>query len=187
MATPSERRALLFVAAVAALGLGVRGLRALSAGRGSEARGAALAAQIAAVDSAVATGGRARRPRAARATATPQGVDAAAPEAARQTAPRPGSAPGAGRVSVEPPRGPLDLDRATREELDLLPGIGPALAGRIVDDREQNGPFGSLEALQRVRGIGPALAARLEPLVTFSGVPRPSAAPQSASGGRLHP
>ncbi|HRN52518.1 MAG TPA: hypothetical protein PK788_03430, partial [Gemmatimonadaceae bacterium] len=64
MATPSERRALLFVAAVAALGLGVRGLRVLGGGPGSPDERAALAAQIAAVDSALTSGGRPRRPRA---------------------------------------------------------------------------------------------------------------------------
>jgi len=67
---------------------------------------------------------------------------------------------------------PIDVDRADVDALDRLPGIGPALARRIVEDRDANGPFGSVDALQRVRGIGPALAARLAPLVTFSGVPR---------------
>lgn len=152
MATPSERRALLFVAAVAALGLGVRGLRVLGAGQGDSDARAALAAQIAAVDSAVTSGGRPRRPRQ------------------RDAVPTATSAPSA-------PAGPIDVDRANAAELDRLPGIGPALAQRIIADREANGPFGSVEALQRVRGIGPALAARLAPLVTFSGLPRPPRAP----------
>jgi competence protein ComEA len=69
------------------------------------------------------------------------------------------------------------VDRAGAAELDRLPGIGPALAERIIEDREANGPFGSVDGLQRVRGIGPALAARLAPLVTFSGLPRPPRAP----------
>jgi competence protein ComEA len=48
------------------------------------------------------------------------------------------------------------------------------LAQRIVDDRSANGPFGSLEGLERVRGVGPALAAALAGRVTFSGTVRPS-------------
>lgn len=78
--------------------------------------------------------------------------------------PRPTPRPGAIR---------LDLDRATAAELDGLPGIGPALAARIVADRSARGPFGSLAGLQRVRGVGPALAARLAQLVTFSGPGQP--------------
>jgi competence protein ComEA len=64
----------------------------------------------------------------------------------------------------------VDVDTANEAELDRLPGIGPALAARIVADRMNAGPFGSVEALQRVKGIGPALASRLAPHVTFSGV-----------------
>lgn len=164
MATPSERRALLFVAAVAALGLGVRGLRVLGGGQGTPDERAALAAQIAAVDSAVSSGGRPRRARA-------QGP-AAGPRAAANANGPPASTP-----SPDAPVGPIDVDRASAAELDRLPGIGPALAQRIVEDREANGAFGSVEALQRVRGIGPALAARLAPLVTFSGLPRPPRVP----------
>lgn len=59
----------------------------------------------------------------------------------------------------------VDLDRADAVELDLLPGIGPALAARIVADREANGPFGSPEGLGRVRGIGPAIVEGIRPHV----------------------
>ncbi|MGH7688359.1 MAG: ComEA family DNA-binding protein, partial [Gemmatimonadaceae bacterium] len=71
--------------------------------------------------------------------------------------------------------GPLrrvDVDRATANELQALPGIGPALAARIVAFRDSNGPFGSMTRLQQVKGIGPATAKRLDSLVTFSGIPR---------------
>jgi competence protein ComEA len=64
------------------------------------------------------------------------------------------------------------VDRATAEELESLPRIGPALARRIIADRDSLGPFGSLDALQRVKGIGPGVAKQLAPRVTFSGVPR---------------
>lgn len=49
---------------------------------------------------------------------------------------------------------PLDLNAATEEELDLLPGIGEVLAGRIVQYREEHGPFQSPEDLLNVDGIG---------------------------------
>lgn len=68
---------------------------------------------------------------------------------------------------------PIDPDVATEEELDRLPRVGPALARRIVANRDSFGPFGSLEELQRVKGIGPALAAGLAPYVTFSSGFRP--------------
>jgi competence protein ComEA len=175
VATPSERRALLFVAAVAALGLGVRGLRVLGAGQGDPDARAALAAQIAAVDSAVTSGGRPRRARAQGAATGSRAAGNAKPATATTAPPDPPRA----RPSAPPsaPTGPIDVDRAGAAELDRLPGIGPALAERIIEDREANGPFGSVDGLQRVRGIGPALAARLAPLVTFSGLPRPPRAP----------
>lgn len=61
---------------------------------------------------------------------------------------------------------PLDLNAATAEQLDSLPGVGPATAGAIVDDRERNGPFASVDDLVRVPGIGPAKLAALRELVT---------------------
>jgi competence protein ComEA len=51
---------------------------------------------------------------------------------------------------------PVDINRATAEELTALKGIGPALAKKIVEDRAQNGRFRSVEDLTRVRGIGDA-------------------------------
>jgi competence ComEA-like helix-hairpin-helix protein len=57
----------------------------------------------------------------------------------------------------------IDLDRATAPELERLPGIGPALAARILADRAARGPFGTPEALLRVRGIGPRTLDRIRP------------------------
>lgn len=65
----------------------------------------------------------------------------------------------------------IDVDRASAEELARLPRVGPGLAGRIVADREEHGPFGSLEALDRVSGIGPTLLAAIRPHVVFTGQP----------------
>lgn len=66
----------------------------------------------------------------------------------------------------------LDLDLADAAAMERLPGIGPALAKRIVASRDSLGPFGLLSALGRVKGIGPATMKRLAPLVTFSGQAR---------------
>lgn len=153
--TPAERRALLFVAAVAVLGTLVRGASALRGPPPAASDRLALADQIARVDSALASGGK--RPGRVAASPPRSGAGESGRSAAGASEARPAARPA-----------PVDLDRADSAALDALPGIGPALAARIVADREVNGPFGSLEALERVRGIGPALARRLEPAVTFS-------------------
>ena len=62
---------------------------------------------------------------------------------------------------------PLDLNAATAEELDGLPGIGPALARNIIDRRESAGPFRGPEDLLAVEGIGPALWEDIAPYVCF--------------------
>lgn len=59
------------------------------------------------------------------------------------------------------------INRATADELDTLPGVGPALAQRIVEYRTQNGAFADLNALDAVSGVGPALLAELAPLISF--------------------
>lgn len=61
--------------------------------------------------------------------------------------------------------GPLDLNSATREQLDALPRIGPALADRILAWREENGRFTSVDDLGSVPGIGDKLLAGLRDLV----------------------
>jgi competence protein ComEA len=61
--------------------------------------------------------------------------------------------------------GPLDLNTATREQLDALPRIGPALADRILAWREENGRFTSIDDLGSVPGIGDKMLASLRDLV----------------------
>lgn len=63
--------------------------------------------------------------------------------------------------------GVVYINVADEEQLITLPGIGPALAGRIIAYRDANGPFASLEALDQVSGIGPATLADIAPLVSF--------------------
>jgi len=71
------------------------------------------------------------------------------------------------RAPREMPVGRIDPNRATAADLTRLPGIGPALAGRIVDDRGHNGLFRSPEALLRVRGIGPKTLERIRGFLSF--------------------
>jgi competence protein ComEA len=59
----------------------------------------------------------------------------------------------------------VDLNTATADDLDALPGIGPATAQAIVDYRNQHGPFTSVDQLLDVRGIGPAKLEQLRPHV----------------------
>jgi competence ComEA-like helix-hairpin-helix protein len=96
-------------------------------------------------------------------------VEAGLPGGQSAAAGTPLASPGL-RESPPSQRGPagpaLNVNRATAVELEALPGIGPALARRIVADRESQGPFATVAALDRVSGIGPALLARLEGLIT---------------------
>lgn len=62
--------------------------------------------------------------------------------------------------------GLVDVNRADATRLQDLPGVGPVLAERIVADREDNGPFSSVDDLQRVTGIGPAVLAGLRDQAT---------------------
>jgi competence protein ComEA len=142
----------------------------------SPSAAAALADQRRAVESA----GHARaasRGRSSRAAATPL-IAPARPDSLvrhrRDSAPRVkrDSAKKPARAGAKPaaPAGPLDVDRATAAELATLPHIGPALATRIVAERDARGPFGSLDSLiSRVKGIGPLTAKTWQPLVTFGG------------------
>jgi competence protein ComEA len=59
----------------------------------------------------------------------------------------------------------LDLNHASAADLELLPGIGPSLAQRIVDDRNAHGAFSGADGLRRVHGIGPRTIERLRGLV----------------------
>lgn len=63
----------------------------------------------------------------------------------------------------------IDVNEASEEELQLLPRVGPAIAGRIVAAR----PFSTVEDLTRVSGIGPRTLERLRPLVAVGDVAKP--------------
>lgn len=67
-------------------------------------------------------------------------------------------------AATEPILFPLNINTATAEELTALPGIGPALAQRIVDYRENNGPYNNVAELSNVSGIGEK---RLEAILDY--------------------
>ena len=80
--------------------------------------------------------------------------------------PAPAGGPGGGDTSGTPGAASVNLNSAGSEELQTLPGVGPALAQRILDWRESNGTFGSIDQLQDVSGIGPVVFEGLRALVT---------------------
>jgi hypothetical protein len=220
MPTPSEQKALAFVAIVLLIA-GVA--RVVSAGALSSADPGpaeqqglarqAFAANSAAVDQRAAKSARPAKGKKQRFVAPKArdggvhvvgGVESVPFSNVRPDRPSPGSWPEspAGRLGFPPPSpridvgrpagdttsatpsrrkkppgsgtaGPVDLDAATEQEIESLPRVGPALARRIVANRDSLGPFRSLEGLRRVKGIGPATLTLIAPHVTFSRQTRP--------------
>lgn len=78
------------------------------------------------------------------------------------------SAGDAGMPGAGGPADLVDVNTASVAELQRLPGIGPALAGRIVAHRDTAGPFRTMDDLERVPGIGPATLARIAPYVRLA-------------------
>lgn len=100
-------------------------------------------------------GDRVYLPTQAEAPTVPVGVSGATPTAAAPT-----------DSGVSPAAVVIDLNIASVDQLDGLPGVGPSTAAAIVAHREANGPFSSVDALDDVRGIGPAKLDSLRTLVT---------------------
>lgn len=115
------------------------------------------------VDAAIAAAGGATR------KAELDAVNLAAPVADGEQVVVPGRGAGGGAAASSPagssPSAPLDLNSATLEQLEALPGIGPVTAQKILDYRQQHGAFHSVDELQGVPGIGPSHMAQLKGLV----------------------
>lgn len=72
-------------------------------------------------------------------------------------------------LAADSPSGVVNVNTATAEQLALLPGVGPAVAGRIVEHRTKNGNFKSIEDLMLVKGIGEKSFEKMKPYVATSG------------------
>jgi competence ComEA-like helix-hairpin-helix protein len=166
--TPDERRALLGLLSLLVLGQGVALLRDERKARPDRQLSAwltrAQTAQAESLGAGAADGIDETRE---------DGLDGAV---ADSTA----SAPGAKTlesVSIEsvsniPPgvaaTGRVAINRASARDLEALPGIGPSLAKRIVEEREKAGPFRSPRDLLRVKGIGPKKQAAIQDRIDWS-------------------
>ena len=84
---------------------------------------------------------------------------------------KPATKPAANPASTPAPKAAassaaiIDLNTATKAQLELLPGVGPALAQRVLDHRAKVGSFTKVEDLDAVRGFGPKLLAKVKPFV----------------------
>jgi competence ComEA-like helix-hairpin-helix protein len=144
MPTPAERKALLFFSVVLVLGASSRAYRTFHSRSPVDARARS------AIESQIKAADSARR----------SGLRKPKRDQKQKAPPK--------------PVGPVDLDVASAKEIEGLRYIGPALAKRIVADRDSLGPFGSIEGFSRVKGIGPSMVAKLDSAVTFSLLPRPT-------------
>ncbi|HLW18480.1 MAG TPA: helix-hairpin-helix domain-containing protein [Actinomycetota bacterium] len=90
--------------------------------------------------------------------AEPQAINLARPlvDGEQVVVPRKGETPAgaAGGGSAQQPGGKVNINSATESDFENLPGIGPVLAQKIVDYRDQHGPFRSIQDLMKVTGIG---------------------------------
>ena len=105
-----------------------------------------------------------RTPRAPSAPVAPAAAERAAPQ--RTSSERAVLERTLKEEQAPPDPRPLDLNEATAEQLARLPGVGPGLARRIVEERQRRGRFEGPEGLRSVLGLGPRKLAALRDLVT---------------------
>jgi competence protein ComEA len=155
MLTPDESRALAVLAVLVAAGAGLTVLEARHPDVLAFTLGDSLALGFSAPapgDSPTAQSPPADAPASDSGATSPDRDRTAPPDTAAQTA-----------FAAD---GRLDLNRASADELESLPGIGPKTAERIVADRLKRGRFRTVKDLGRVKGIGPKTLARLAPHLT---------------------
>ena len=116
-----------------------------------------------------------RTPAPASSLATPRSEEGASSAPSPEPAPRrqrrgtaPSESPRPRSAPTNVPSDTIDLNRATSDELTRLPGVGPALARRIVDLRAAEGPFTRIDDLGRVRGMSLRKVEKLRALVTIA-------------------
>ncbi len=80
----------------------------------------------------------------------------------------------------KPPARPVNLNTATSEELQQVPGIGPATAGKILQMRKTYGPFKSVDDLLAIRGLGPKRLEKMRKYLTVGKAAAPKTAPPAA-------
>jgi competence protein ComEA len=81
-----------------------------------------------------------------------------------------GLSAGSALAAAKPaPAGKINLNTATAEQLTAVPGIGVKLAARIVEHRQKNGTFKSVQELMNVKGVGEKSLVKLEPFLVTSG------------------
>ncbi|MGB2636215.1 MAG: helix-hairpin-helix domain-containing protein [Candidatus Acidiferrum sp.] len=82
----------------------------------------------------------------------------------------------------KPPLHPVNLNTASAEELQLVPGIGPATADKIVQARKNYGRFKSVNDLQAIRGIGPKKLEKMRKYLTVGTAPQSKTAATQVAG-----
>ncbi len=162
----SDHKVLLFLAAVAVLGTGVRVARAARGNgeHGPSAQPALEHQRSVTAQTAQRASGRGRATHHTKAPADSDSTRRSPGDSARKRRRVAGPLDRPGYIA-----GKLDLDVATAAQLDSLPGVTPTLARRIVADRLERGPFLTHEGLLRVFGVGAAFVQKIDTLVTFSG------------------
>ncbi|MEP6763618.1 MAG: helix-hairpin-helix domain-containing protein [Gemmatimonadaceae bacterium] len=201
MPTTAERQALAFLAAVALLGGGARAWsyyqqsdQSIATAKGAAGHAAeTVGDQLAAIDSARTTkrgahgkgrGGGVRGSASSNSNARNNSSNFARKRKNDGKLEEP-----VGRSASEGLRGAdivIDADVATALQLQMLPRISPALAERIVANRDSLGTFGSLAALGRVRGMSADIRNQIRNLIVFTSIPRiqPPRVLQAQTDGR---
>jgi competence protein ComEA len=87
-----------------------------------------------------------------------------------------GSASAEAAPAKAAPAAKVSLNSATVDQLAAVPGVGPKLAARIVEQRQKSGGFKSVEDILSVKGIGEKSFAKMQPHLTLGEAPRPAAA-----------